>query len=78
VFLVGTACDTEAAIGIALWLARFVGAVGDVVSLIVLSHPGVDVRDIDGNGVAQTRDLVLESAHGGVEQSLQHRGIEAT
>lgn len=78
VFLVGPAFDTEAAMGIALWLARFVGAVGDVVSLMVLSHPGGDVRDIDGNGFAQTRDLVLESAPGGVEQSLQHRGIEAT
>lgn len=58
-FLVGAALDAQFAVRIASQAFGFVIAFGDVGSLVVLFHPGIDVLHIEGDNLAETRDLLL-------------------
>jgi hypothetical protein len=74
-FLVGATLHAQRAIGIALWLTGVVGAIFDGGALIVFLHPGGEVRDIKGNGFAQTRNLFLERAHSRGQEGIQERAV---
>jgi len=74
-FLVGATLHAQRAIGIALWLTGVVGAICDGGALMVFVHPGGEVRDIKGNGFAQTRNLFLERAHRRGQEGIQERAV---
>ncbi len=69
--LIGRAFDAQATIGVALGLALFVVTLFDVSARIVFFHTRIDMLHIEGDGLAQAGDLVLQSPHGLVEQILR-------
>lgn len=58
-FLVSAAFDTQFTVGIAFEALGFVVAIGNIRSLIILLHPGIEMLDIEGNNLAETGYLFL-------------------
>ncbi len=68
--LIGGAFDAQRAVGITDGNARFVVAIGDGGTRIVLLDPGLEVLHVEGDGLAQARDLLDQRADGRSEQTL--------
>lgn len=69
-FLVLAAPHAQLIVRIANRNARFVIAICDVGTPVVFFHPGVDVLDIEGDDLTQSRDLFFERNNGGSQQLL--------
>jgi hypothetical protein len=77
-FLVGGAFDAQGAIRITGQRFGFVVAIGDVGPFIIFFDPGVDVFHVEGDHLAECRDLFFEIADGGMQKGLQQGGIKGT
>jgi len=53
-----------------------VGAIGDGSPLMVLLHPGIPRCDVEGDRVAQARNLVVQRVNGSVSQGVEQGAVE--
>lgn len=65
---IGGAFDAEFAVGVASGLLMGIKALGNVLTRVVFSYPGVDMLDIDGNGFAESWNFGLQDGNGGMQE----------
>ncbi len=77
-FLVGAALDAQRVIGVTGEHLGLVVALRHVHARIILFDPRVDVLDIKGDHLAQTRDLVNQRLDGADEQIGEELPVETS